>query len=96
MSSFSFTAPVGEENITVEELRGLSDAVSSLRPKKVLNEELEELKEDREEYIHVRLCVCVCVCVCEREREREREKERERESPYAYCNVQWGVVFHAR
>ena len=43
------------ENITAEELRGLSDAVSSLRPKKVLNEELEELKEDREEYRHVRV-----------------------------------------
>lgn len=41
------------ESITAEELRGLSDAVSSLRPKKVLNEELEELKEDREEYRHV-------------------------------------------
>ena len=49
----SYNLPVDAENITVEELRGLSDAVSSLRPKKVLNEELEELKEDREEYIHV-------------------------------------------
>ena len=45
---------VGGESITVEELRGLSDAVSSLRPKKVLNEELEELREEREEYKHVR------------------------------------------
>ena len=51
--NLSYTLPVDEESITVEELRGLSDAVSSLRPKKVLNEELEELKEDREEYIHV-------------------------------------------
>ena len=46
-------SPVDAESITAEELRGLSDAVSSLRPKKVLNEELEELKEDREEYRHV-------------------------------------------
>ena len=50
MNNFS---PVDAESITAEELRGLSDAVSSLRPKKVLNEELEELKEDREEYRHV-------------------------------------------
>ena len=48
---------VDAESITAEELRGLSDAVSSLRPKKVLNEELEELKEDREEYRHVRSLV---------------------------------------
>ena len=47
------TPVTSEESITAEELRGLSDAVSSLRPKKVLNEELEELKEDREEYRHV-------------------------------------------
>ena len=50
-----FFSLVVAENITAEELRGLSDAVSSLRPKKVLNEELEELKEDREEYRHVRV-----------------------------------------
>ena len=50
---YIMSAASGEESITAEELRGLSDAVSSLRPKKVLNEELEELKEDREEYRHV-------------------------------------------
>jgi hypothetical protein len=51
---FTIVLPlVDAESITAEELRGLSDAVSSLRPKKVLNEELEELKEDREEYRHV-------------------------------------------
>lgn len=53
--SSTASEPVEEESITVEELRGLSDAMSSLRPKKVLNEELEELREEREEYKHVSL-----------------------------------------
>jgi len=45
-----------EEGISAEEIRGISRAVSSLKAERTLSEEkaeLEELKEDREDYVEV-------------------------------------------
>lgn len=43
-----------KESISVEELRGLSQVVSSFKADRELEEEMEELKEERGEYCEVR------------------------------------------
>ena len=43
-----------KESISVEELRGLSQVVSSFKDNRALEEEMEELKEERGEYCEVR------------------------------------------
>ena len=56
-----------EVSISSEELKELRQVVSNLKEDEDRTT-LEELKEDREEYIEVCVCVCVCVrvfvCVC--------------------------------
>ncbi len=50
------TPPIVDEAISAEELRNVSAAVSSLKGERALSEEkaeLEELKEEREEYVEV-------------------------------------------
>lgn len=41
------------DNISVEELRNLNEAVATLKGERLLEDEIQELKEDREEYREV-------------------------------------------
>lgn len=55
--STSPSAPATSEgildNISVEELRNLNEAVATLKGERLLEDEIQELKEDREEYREV-------------------------------------------
>ena len=51
------TPPLTEDvldSISAEELRGLNEAVATLKGERQLEVEIQELKEDREEYREVR------------------------------------------
>lgn len=70
MSPVISTSPSGPptseailDSISVEELRNLNEAVATLKGERLLEDEIQELKEDREEYRGVSVqCKCIALC----------------------------------
>lgn len=53
LSTSSSSGQPDELSISVEELRNLNEAVSTLKGERQLEDEIQELKEEREEYREV-------------------------------------------